>query len=742
MTLAPVQLKRSQYFTPPTTEHPHSSRHHYFDWEEYHRPLAQMHHSHLHDWGVATGLTVSVAEEGGAIEIQPGVAVDGNGELISLSGSGEADISLVQPGEPDRQIPAPFRMTILGLAGQTSYLTIQFAERLLFGEGSGGKLEQTPWLRLQPATGDGAYVEDGTAIVLAVLVVDIDGKATVAAGIPSLPHGRRTLATTVSAVHFVRSTAQDGIVGERAAARFEAGNGDLRVSVAAAESRMILQQQADGQFAQFVVQAQETNVNGSLQIHGNLDISAPGSTPYRIYSDGGSLHVADQDSALDRLLIDRTGNIGLGTSDTSGYKLNVEGGDIRFAGALTVNEIHVAQAGFASIHYGNRGRLGSAPNFNPDSDQNGLWIEGSADGSESGGLFVNGNTVCLWSPGDSDLLRIYDEDEMDGVQIQPKVVVSGMGDVGIGTALPQGKLDVQGDIRAGDSSIYFTKVEHAHSGLGNATGWAAIENAADYDALMILGRAGTPRGRNVRLWDYLQVNGSMDVTGNLGVGTSSPSHRFHVVAPDAVGLFESSGGQAYLRLSTNEGIGNRVEITNRPGGTLTLWTAGGGDVFRIARNGQIIVGGNLSGPFVRFNDDLWFYDPQNGTIELRNASINQWGTMVGFFRPPSSRTYKREIVPLTDGDSQLLLQDTLDTGLVRFNYNADPAECRPRLGVIVEECPTYLVGEDGKSLSTVEYVSMLHGAIKALAQELESLRDQTRIQLENLGNAGTGAAHA
>ena len=64
-----------------------------------------------------------------------------------------------------------------------------------------------------------------------------------------------------------------------------------------------------------------------------------------------------------------------------------------------------------SFNFDNRGRLGQAVNFNPDNDRNGLWIEGSDfPGGESGGVFMNGNVMCIWSPGDNDLLRILDED--------------------------------------------------------------------------------------------------------------------------------------------------------------------------------------------------------------------------------------------------------------------------------------------------------------------------------------------
>jgi hypothetical protein len=66
-----------------------------------------------------------------------------------------------------------------------------------------------------------------------------------------------------------------------------------------------------------------------------------------------------------------------------------------------------------SINYDNRGRLGQAAELNPDNDQNGLWIEGSEfPGGESGGIFMNGNVMCLWSPGDNDQLRILNEDAM------------------------------------------------------------------------------------------------------------------------------------------------------------------------------------------------------------------------------------------------------------------------------------------------------------------------------------------
>jgi hypothetical protein len=81
-------------------------------------------------------------------------------------------------------------------------------------------------------------------------------------------------------------------------------------------------------------------------------------------------------------------------------------------GALIVdNDITISSSGtsgFGKIHYGINGTMGQTTNWNPNSGNEGLWIE--SDGGESGGVFMNGNTFALWSPGDDDAFKIYDED--------------------------------------------------------------------------------------------------------------------------------------------------------------------------------------------------------------------------------------------------------------------------------------------------------------------------------------------
>ena len=145
-------------------------------------------------------------------------------------------------------------------------------------------------------------------------------------------------------------------------------------------------------------------------------------------------------------------------------------------------------------------------------------------------MTVNGNlkaTSFLGNGATLDGIVKKAGDTMTGsLTVQNNLTVTG--NVGIGTNQPQGKLDVRGDIRAGNSDIYLTKTDHNFTGIGNTAGFAAIENAVNYDALMILGRAGTSKGRSVKLWDYLQVNGDLEVTGNIagritGIGFASAS---------------------------------------------------------------------------------------------------------------------------------------------------------------------------------------------------------------------------
>ncbi|MBI3098564.1 MAG: hypothetical protein HYY93_10035 [Planctomycetes bacterium] len=83
------------------------------------------------------------------------------------------------------------------------------------------------------------------------------------------------------------------------------------------------------------------------------------------------------------------------------------------------------------IHYGASGGFGQAAGWNPltTAEPTGIWMEGGD--SESGGFYADGDIAVIYSPGDPDLLRLYDEDDLPAGA--PDVVVDGSGNITPGT---------------------------------------------------------------------------------------------------------------------------------------------------------------------------------------------------------------------------------------------------------------------------------------------------------------------
>ncbi len=69
------------------------------------------------------------------------------------------------------------------------------------------------------------------------------------------------------------------------------------------------------------------------------------------------------------------------------------------------------------------------------------------------------------------------------------------------------QVNTKGDIYNDGSGLFFTGTNHSHTGVANVEGHAAIENAVNYNHLMILGRWVSGR-RYIAAWDQFTVNGT------------------------------------------------------------------------------------------------------------------------------------------------------------------------------------------------------------------------------------------
>jgi hypothetical protein len=537
VTNPPEVLKRNRYFIESGGEVPHTSRDHADDMQEFHLPLMNIHQAFLHDVGIAGGLEVNVTSDGQAVEVQPGVAVDENGRLIVLSPDGKADVSLSEPGEADRQIDSPFRLdTVAGETTLDVYLTIQFAERLRLAEGVGGKLEQTPWLRLQPVAGAGAFVDDGSAIILAIVTVDADGVATLREQDPALPQERELMGSFTSELRIRRAVTTAGQVGQTLSANIGAETeGGLRVSVQEATDAVRFNRTGGDAFASFEVQADVTQLRGSLNVRGDQE-------------NQGSLRVT-------------------GVTDLAG--------DVRAAANLQVT-----------------GTIDAS-----DIRQNGVPIVGSQWDTIGGGITFTGGNVGIGNPAPAERLDVTGRIKSGALSIgpwppNPRYVFFGAGtlnqsDAG-NYALLQGASDSVGvtflnspesiqfrirnvdqmvlhkdgelKILANTNSVHFTSSWRGYpDGVINR---AEISNdTGTYKTLMIVGNKSAGLGRRVSVWDRLEVNGTLSTTGVVGIGTSWPQVSLHVV-----------GNRIRL---TNAGLAHRYVDLRADGSALDLESRGG-----------------------------------------------------------------------------------------------------------------------------------------------------------------------
>jgi hypothetical protein len=245
--------------------------------------------------------------------------------------------------------------------------------------------------------------------------------------------------------------------------------------------------------------------------------------------------------SAERMRIDSSGNVGIGTSSPS-QKLHIEGS------SHTRLQITSSTTTDAAIYLGD-----------------------TADEDVGALVYDNAQNSMKFLTNAAERMRI-----------------DSSGNVGIGTSSPAAVLDIQtanagSDIRltatdgsSGASARFTTAAGNFYVGLDTASGgsFGAANHAVLWQDSAYGMTFATNNSRRM----------TIDSSGNVGIGTSSPATQLHVIGETRI---DPSSGNARLRFSTSGT--ERAQIFAESGANLGFET-GGSEAMRIDSSGNLLVG--------------------------------------------------------------------------------------------------------------------------------------------------------
>jgi hypothetical protein len=267
-----------------------------------------------------------------------------------------------------------------------------------------------------------------------------------------------------------------------------------------------------------------------------------------LYSPGAD-QVAVATNGSGRLFIGSAGDIGIGAAPSGSYKLEISGTTDTSAlfNTTSANGPHLRFAESGTVrHY-----LGSAPGL-------------TAGGTSSDFAIRSAGYFAVTTNGNNERLRI-----------------TSAGLVGVGTSAPGAKIDIVSDNNTSLASVLRVNSNNV-----------AVNTSLAYDGLIGSGELFVRTSSASKL--YLGTNNTnaltIDTSGNVGIGTTSPNQTLHV---NGIIQADSSGNYLQLQQATNDSFINNTGS----GGIIFRQGAGFTERARIDSSGNVGIG--TSSPSVR-----------------------------------------------------------------------------------------------------------------------------------------------